>query len=323
MNAEEGNQEESMRRNLIPTWIISVGFLTALSAFVSPTEAQVRGVWNVGSGATNSGVTPASGLTYANTFFFYSRSQLNGPNGEIVGTGEQSVMLDVNNFTWVSNWEIGILGGAKFSVAANPTIANNSLTSDDRGTLGGGGAFADFYVQPFILGWKKKRADIRAIYGFLAPTGRFNGGASNNVGNGYWVNALSAGETFYLTENKATAVSAFEMYEFHGTQRDTQIHPGQNVDLDYSITQSIPLSGNVRLQLGLVGYEQLQTTDKTGPGITPAQAATRYRVNALGFASNVILPDRKVSVGAKYFKEFSNRSTYEGYSLQISAAITF
>ena len=111
-------------------------------------------------------------------------------------------MMDLNSFIWVSKKEIGILGGAKFSVAANPTIANNSLTSDVQGTLGGGGGFADCYFQPFILGWKKKRADIRAIYGFLAPTGRFDAGASNNVGNGYWVNGPSAGETFYLTRTK-------------------------------------------------------------------------------------------------------------------------
>ena len=312
-----------MRRNLTPTWIISLGVLMALSAFVSTAKAQVRGVYTLGSSATNSGVTPGPGFTYANVFLFYSRSQLNGPNGEISATGEQSVMMDVNSFVWVSKPEIGVLGGAKFSVSAVLLIANNSLTSDDRGALGGGGGFGDFSFQPFTLGWKKKRAEIRAIYNFLAPTGRFNAGASNNVGNGYWVNGPSAGETFYLTKNKATAVSAFQMYEFHGTQQGTHIHPGQTFNLDYSLTQSIPLSGNLRLQVGLVGYEQWQTTDKTGPTITPAQAAAHYRVNALGFASNVMLPDRKVSVGAKYFKEFSNRSTYQGYSLQISGSINF
>jgi hypothetical protein len=30
-----------------------------------------------------------------------------------------------------------------------------------------------------------------------------------------------------------------------------------------------------------------------------------------------------VSVGAKYFKEFLNRSTFQGYSLQISGTINF
>ena len=113
------------------------------------------------------------------------------------------------------------------------------------------------------------------------------------------------------------------MYEFHGTQQDTRIHPGQTLDLDYSITQAFSLPKGVHLQIGLVGYGQWQTTDKTGPAITPAQAAAHYRVNALGFASNVQVPERKVSVGVKYFKEFSNRSTFQGHSLQISGAITF
>jgi len=62
---------------------------------------------------------------------------------------------------------------------------------------------------------------------------------------------------------------------------------------------------------------------RRGQAITPQQAAAHYRVNALGFASNVILPARKVSMGVKYSKEFSDRSTFQGYSLQISGAITF
>ena len=46
-------------------------------------------------------------------------------------------------------------------------------------------------------------------------------------------------------------------------------------------------------------------------------------VNALGFTSNVSLPARKVGLGLKYFKEFSNRSTFQGYTLQISGVVTF
>jgi hypothetical protein len=192
-----------------------------------------------------------------------------------------------------------------------------------NGTLGGGGGLADSYYQPVILGWRKTRADIRAAYGFLAPTGKFSAAANNNVGSGYWTNAPSAGETFYLTKNRATTISAFEMYEFHGTQKETLIHPGETFNLDYSLTQTFSLQSDLRLQLGLVGYGQYQTTDKTGPNITPAQAAAHYSVNALGFASNVIMPARKVNLGFKYFKEFSNRSTFQGYTVQIAGTITF
>jgi hypothetical protein len=173
------------------------------------------------------------------------------------------------------------------------------------------------------LGWRTERADIRAIYGFLAPTGSFVAGGTNNVGSGYWTHTLSSGQTFYLTRNKFTSISAFEMYEFHTTQEDTGIHPGQNFNVDCSFTHNLPLKKDLRLQLGLVGYGQWQTTDKTGPNISEAKSTAHYVVNALGFASSVISPDRGLSVGLKYFKEFSNSSTFQGNSFQIPGAIHF
>jgi hypothetical protein len=208
-------------------------------------------------------------------------------------------------------------------MSATIPIANNSLTSDIEGGISGGGGLADSYYQPFILGWREKRADIRAVYGFLAPSGKFNVGANNNVGSGYWTHAFSSGQTFYLNANRTTTISAFQMYEIHTSQTGTHIHPGDTFNLDYSLTHVLSLQRDLNLQVGLVGYEQLQVTDKTGPGITSAQSSAHYRVNALGVASTVILPARKVSVGIKYFKEFHDRSTFQGYSFQITASIKF
>jgi hypothetical protein len=271
--------------------------------------------------ATNSGVTPEAGFTYSNMFLIYSRNQLKGPDGEVLVTGNNSVLMDMNSFIWVSKRKI--LGGAKFSLSATLPLANNSLTSDVTGPISGGDGFADSYYQPFILGWQKKRAAIRTAYGFLAPTGKFKPGRNDNVGSGYWTHVVSSGQTVYLARNKRTIVSAFQMYEFHTTQSGTNIHPGQTLDLDYSLMQHIPLRSDWGLQVGLVGYGQWQTTDKGGPAITPEQAKAHYKVNALGFASNINLPTRKLSMGFKYIKEFSNRSTFQGHSIQISGSIHF
>ena len=305
--------------------VFAVIALAAVANFfvLNLVQAQVRGVYPVGMNATNSGVTPEAGITYSNLFVFFSRDEEKGPDGEILATGQNSIMMDMNSFVWVSKKEIGFLGGAVFSASATLPIANNSLTSDLNGAISGGGGFADSYYQPLILGWHKQRLAIRAIYGFLAPTGRFAAGANTNVGSGYWTSVVASGQTIYLGPSKATTFSAFEMYEFHGTQEGTMVHPGQTFNLDFSLTQTFPLPRSLRLQLGLVGYGQWQTTDKQGPAITPEQAAAHYKVNALGFAANAILPDRKVSVGLKYFHEFECKSTYQGYTLQISAAVTF
>jgi len=284
-------------------------------------QGQVRGVYPLGMSATNSGVTPASGFTYSNQLLIYSRDRFKGPDGEVLATGNNSVVMDMNTLTWVSKKEIP--GGARFSMSATLPVANNSLTSDVTGPISGGSGFADSYYQPFILGWNKERIAIRAVYGFLAPTGRFDAEANDNVGSGYWTHALSSGQTIYLTKNKATSISAFQMYEFHTTQKQTGIHPGQTLNLDYSVTHSIGVGDKSSLQVGLVGYNQWQTTDKTGPAITPPQAAAHYKVNALGFVSNVTLPWHRATVGFKYFKEFANRSTFQGHSVQVSGSIYF
>lgn len=299
--------------------------LIGLVAYLASTSvrAQVRGVYPVGMNATNSGVTPEPGITYSNLFIFFSRDEKKDADGNVIATGQNSIMMDLNSLVWVSKKKIGFLGGAVFSASATLPVANNSLTSDLNGPLSAGGGFADSFYQPVILVWRTKRADLRAIYGFLAPTGGFSATASNNVGSGYWTSVVSGGQTVYLTANRRTAVSAFEMYEFHGTQQGTGIHPGQTLNLDYSLTQAFSLRETMRLQLGLVGYGQWQTTDKHGPAITPEEATAHYKVNGLGFAANVILPDRKTSVGVKYFHEFDCRSTFQGYTLQISGAITF
>jgi hypothetical protein len=288
---------------------------------VSQAEAQVRGVYPTGMNATNAGITPESGLTYSNLFIFNARDESKGPDGEVVATGLNAVMIDLNTFVWVSRGTL--LGGARFSATGSLLVSNNSLASDTQGPLSAGGGFADFFLQPFILGWQFERAGVRAAYGVLMPTGRFTAGASDNVGSGYWTHAPSVGVTVFLTSDKKTAASAFHMYEWHTVQDGTDIHPGQNANLDYSLTRAFSIRDDVTLQLGVVGYGQWQTTDKTGPTITAAQSSARYAVNALGFASNVALPARKVSLGLKYFKEFSNRSTYQGYTLQISGAVTF
>jgi hypothetical protein len=288
--------------------------------FRSHTQAQNRGVYPLGMSATNSGVTPAPGFTYVNQLLIYSRDESKGPDGQVLAAGTNAVVMDMNTIAWVSKKEI--LGGAKFSMTATLPVAKNSLTSDATGPVSGGSGFADSYYQPFILGWNKERVAFRAVYGFLAPTGRFNADANDNVGSGYWTHAFSSGQTLYLTKDRATILSAFQMYEVHTTQEDTGIHPGQTFDLDFSLMRALPVGRKPWLQVGLVGYNARQTTAKRGPGVMREQAATRYKVNALGFASSASLPG-KVNVGFKYFQEFSNRSTFQGHSIQISGSIKF
>ena len=277
--------------------------------------AQNRGVYPLGMNATNSGSAPAPGLTYLNLFILYSRDESRGADGEVVGAISNSVIYDLNTFYWATRKPI--LAGARFATSATVALANNSLTTETNGAVSGGGGYADSYIQPVILGWEKARVRIKAVYAFLAPTGRFTAGARNNVGSGYWTNMAASGQSLYLTRDRRNVVTAFEMYEFHGTQE------GTTFDLDYSITHTFALTTDTHLQFGLVGYEQRQTSDKRGPGITAEQAAARYAINAIGLTANINLPARKASVGVKYLEEFANQSTFQGYAVHIFGALVF
>ncbi len=316
--SEECGGRGARRRNFSAIALAAAGALW-VSLDVGVASAQNRGVYPLGMSATGSGHLADPGLSYSNVFLFYSRDRAVGPDGAVTATGQSSVLMDMNTIAWVS--EKRVFGDAKFSMAATLPVANNSLSSDLTGPISGGGGLADSFYQPAIFGWSFERADIKAAYGFLAPTGSFLAGASDNVGSGYWTHVVSSGQTFFPTESKRTAISAFQMYEFHGEQSGTGTRPGDTLNLDFSVMQALPERGGARVQVGLVGYAAWQTSAKQGPTVAAAEAAARYRVNALGVGSIVALPERKVTLGFRYFDEFSNESTFEGYSLQISVAI--
>ena len=203
-------------------------------------------------------------------------------------------------------------------------FAGNDFTTDIHGNISGGSGFADSYYVPFILGWNKERISVRLLYGFLAPTGRYAANASNNVGSRYWTHAISSGQTVLLSSDKKWALSTFEMYEFHTVQEGTQTHPGQTLDLDYSFGRNFTFpNSSFPLLVGLTGYEARQTTAHSGPAITPELAADRYAINAIGVASQFAFPNQPVNLGFKYFDEFANRSSFQGYSLQFTAVVNF
>jgi hypothetical protein len=286
----------------------------------SAVSAQNRGVYPLGMGTINSGVTSRPGFTYINQLLFYSRDHARDDDGNALPvTGDNDVLMDLNTLAWTSNWSLP--GGATFSASATVPVARNSLTSDLAGDISGGGGLADSYFLPIIFGWSRERFAMRAMYGFLAPTGHFEAGGNDNVGSGYWTHTLSSGQTWYFTNDKRFVLSAFEVYEFHTTQEGTGTRPGQTLNVDFSLMGTLATSPGLALQAGLVGYVQRQTTAKTGPAISAEDSATRYAVNAGGIVLIATFPEKPASLGLRLFREFSNRSTYQGYSLQLSGSI--
>ena len=222
------------------------------------------------------------------------------------------------------------------------TYASGELVADIPGTNlsggGGGSGFGDMYVQPLNLGWHLgKRVDFNAGYAFVAPTGRYTPGASNNVGSGYWGNDITSGTTFYITKNKGTSANLATAWEIHGQRTVASVPagqlsnktPGQAFTMEWGLGQVLPLKKDLSrlLQVGLVGYDQWQVSNNGGTVIlagipVPASRLPYYSVHGIGFQSNFILPAKNLSLFFKYYDEYRAKARPEGRTIVFGFAWT-
>src|SRR5215469_2922866 len=277
-------------------------------------SAQQKGQYVPGQYGLNAGVAimPPPGFTVINLDLNYSANALKDSSGTALPVkGTYSFWLVENIFLYAPAHKFL---GTRFSSLAMVNWANGSLTADvansQFGLNAGGVGLTDTWVQQVNLGWHFPRVDTWVGYAFVAPTGKFSPGATNNNGSGYWGNNLCSGTTFYVTKNKATQMSLATNWEIHGTKRETNIIPGQAFTQEWGIGQIIPIKKDLSklLQAGVIGYDQWQ--------VTANQGATRnfpyYSMHAIGLQTNFIVPAKGLLAFFKYENEYLAKATPQG-----------
>jgi hypothetical protein len=307
-------------------------FMVILGAM--PVRAQQKGQYIPGQQGLNSGILPDPGFTYANITINYSADTLRNASGGSIPLNTAYNIWAVENIFFLIPG--GKLLGAKVApYIVAPTPANGSLTLGainfpNTTVQGGGEGLADIWFQPVNLGWSLKRADINAGYAFVAPTGRYTPGATNNVGSGYWGNDLTMGSTFYLTKNKGTSANLFTDYEFnHGnkqTGQGTTMTPGQTFTIEWGLGQVLPLKKDFSrlLQLGVIGYDQWQVTNNGGlvaPNV-PASAFPYYSVDAIGGQLTFIVPPKHLNLFFKFEDEYRATARPQGRTIVFGGSWT-
>jgi hypothetical protein len=298
-------------------------------ACIGTLQSQQKGQYVPGQQGLNAGVIPDPGFTYANLAINFSAGQFNDSNGNHVSgvSGTYAFWLDENIFYYVSSFKIL---GAHLAPYVAVNFANGSLVADITGTnlaaSGGGVGLSDTWVEPVNLGWHFKRADFNAGYAFVAPTGRFSPGATNNVGSGYWGNDITTGTTFYITKNKGTSANLFTDWEKHGQKSGTDVTPGEAFTDEWGLGQILPLKKDFSrlLQLGVIGYDQWQVSNNGGflTANIPASLLPYYSGHAIGFQTNFILPTKGVNLFFKYEDEYSAKAAPQGRSFVFGGSWT-
>jgi hypothetical protein len=315
---------------------IKLGLAVWVSIFVfgaMPVKGQQKGQYIPGQYGLNAGVLPDLGFTYANMTINYSADTLKNSNGNSVPlAGSYNIWAIENIFYYVPQFKF--LGAKLAVMVVAPTLANGSLTLGalnfpNVALSAGGEGIADTWVQPVTLGWNLPRLDFNVAYAFMAPTGRYTAGASDNVGSGYWGNHFTTGTTLYLTQNKGTSANLFTDWEFHGsktTGAGTTASPGQAFTTEWGLGQVLPLKKDFSrlLQLGVIGYDQWQVSNNGGlasPNI-PASVLPYYSVHAIGFQTNFVLPAKALNFFFKFEDEYRALARPQGRTIVFGGSYT-
>ena len=334
---------------------VFIGLLSAVLCLPKPAEAQQEvGHFAPGVLSIRDFTMPEPGLYGALYSYKYRTTRVNDANGNQIksitihpenGPGATvDLNVDVNvgviapTIIWVSKWKIL---GANYGAFISPSFSNTSVgaslsiyAATGRSAKEAQFGIGDLFVQPLWLGWTKKHFDFAFGYGFYIPTGKyktetvtlpsigsFKSEAADNIGYGFWTNQFQAAGSWYPWEDRRMAVATALTYEIHSNKKDYDLIPGQDLSLNWGISQYLPLQSDqmVLLELGLAGYDSWQTTyDAGNDALNPP---TKDGVNAIGFQVGLTQVKWNAALNFHYFYEYSAKDRFQGSSIGLNFAI--
>ena len=236
---------------------------------------------------------PPPGMYYLGYLVNYSIDELRAPGGSntvpLSNTGTVSALA--NRLVYITSTK---LLGADYGMEAIVPVLRKSLNFNAPGISESNSGVGDIYLGPLVLGWHGGNWDAVAAAGVWFDNASSD--APSKPGNGYKSTMLTGGATYYFDAAKSWTGSALMRFEVNSTQSN-DFKPGNQVTLEWGFGKSL---GPV--QVGLVGYDQWQTSNDSGPTAT-SDHAERHAIGA-----EVVYPLMKeagVMLKAAYYDEYS------------------
>ena len=241
-------------------------FATAVLLAAGSARAEL-GHYTPGASNIRDFILPADGLTLAAYSYWY-----NAQGGDAFTFAPEVL--------WVTPWR---LGGARIAV----DISSSSGVVD-VGSFGRG----DLFLAPLWLGWETPHVGVSAGYGIYVPVGRFEPGASDNLGSGFWTHQLQGGLALYPWASQRLALVGAITYEID-----------QTITVNWGVSDYVMLASDLRLELGPTGY------------------STWYPDGSLHAAGGQLgIAFGQLEMSALYFYEVIARDRARGQSIGVSIA---
>jgi hypothetical protein len=303
--------------------------LAGLLVVAGPRAAEAIGHYQAGLLNARDFFLPPPGFYFANYTYWYHSDTFKDRTGATVdeitvnipGVGPRTVEVDtelnlvtvVPALMWAPDWDFyGVRWGIFVAQGFANTSLNSAINDIDRG-LGvetGWGA-ADLYVQPLWLQWSSQHLDVILSYGFYAPTGRFEVGAPDNVGLGYWEHQVQAGGAFYFDQAKTFSIVLMNTWEMNQDIQGLDVHPGTRFNFNWALSK-IWLDGY--LETAVIGYDQWLMEANSGSDVVAFRRGVLDEVHAAG----VQLGIPKLGLSLHYLHEFEAKARFQGSLLTFS-----
>jgi hypothetical protein len=291
----------------------------------------------------------------------YSSDRLNDRNGDEISvftipippdglTLHVALDLDVYALSpgvmWCSNWKVL---GAKYGAYSVLSLANTSIGAALTTQTGTGRSMeesqfnlGDWFIQPVWLGWTREHWDVALGYGFYAPIGKYDtedvtfsnpitheplgtitAEAADNIGLGFWTHQFQGACGWYPWKDKRMAVAGTLTWEINGNKQDFDLTPGQNLALNWGVSEYLPLTKdkNVLLEVGPAGYNSWQITDDSGDdAVNPS---VHDHVYGVGVQIGSIYVPWHVALNFRYIYEYAAADRFQGQSFGLNFAMGF
>lgn len=296
--------------------------LAAIFSAAGSVAAQERGQYLPGFRGLNATEQPGEGFTYANYFLWYPTDRFKDRTGSTAPIDfSMNLYADLNILAYTPKKKFL---GATYTASIAVPIQNIPVSIPRLGVDLGGVGVGDIYVEPISLAWKLKKGKVRAGYGFMAPTGRYKAGATDNTTTDYWGHQIALGGSYNPGKTGLWQINASSVWEAHHKKRHENIKVGNNVTFEYGVGKTwVKNKGQQLLQFGIVGYSQFQLTDDSGAGVAATNLGAKDRVHAIGPEFGVILPAKKFNFLVRVLPEYGAHSRTQGVTVVFAAGKTF
>ncbi len=271
---------------------LSLTVLSALTA-LSSMDASAAAHYVPGVEGMQAASVPPPGMYYLGYLVNYSIDDLRAPgtSDSLPGANMSgTVSALANRFVYISGSKFL---GADYGMEAIVPVIRKSLNFAGESNTGVG----DIYLGPLVLGWHGSKWDAVAAAGMWLDTG--NSDSPSKAGNGYKSTMLTGGGTYYFDAAKRWTGSALVRYELN-SKGDHGFELGDQVTMEWGLGKSV---GPV--QVGLVGYDQWQSTKDSGTG------ASDHKSSRHAIGAEVVYPLMKeagVMLKAAYYEEYSAKA---------------